>query len=286
MNPRSLAANLTLLAVIAALFLSGYSLGRTTSAGRPIVQTLDREALQDVLSHVDTVSRPFVTATTAARPGVVHIITTRLVAIQDPFEEFWEMLERSPRRRRRGVGRQQSTGSGAIVDPRGYILTNFHVVGTALGDGKYQAAQEIQVVLHDGRRLPARAVGLEPESDLALIKVEGTDLAGIPLGDSDKVEVGQWVIAIGSPFGLDQTVTAGIVSAKSRKDVGVAAKEDFIQTDAAINPGNSGGPLVDLQGRLVGINTAIVSRSGGSQGIGFAIPINFARQLLLSRVEK
>jgi len=262
--------------IIGALFFSGYTLGKADSAGRPVVKTLDADALQQVLGGVDDFSKPFVAATAAAKPGVVHILTTRLIEI--PRDPFWDMLEGSPFARRRQLGRQQAAGSGAVIDSRGYILTNAHVVGGERAT--------IEVHLSDGRKLAGKTVGLEAETDLALVKVDATDLPVIPLGDSDKVEVGQWVIAIGNPFGLEQTVTTGVVSALGRAGVGVAQVEDFIQTDAAINPGNSGGPLVDLKGRLVGINTAIFSRSGGSMGIGFAVPINVARARLLKGLTK
>jgi len=286
MKLRALAVLATTLLILCSLFVSGFSLGRATAAGRPVVQVLDREALHEVLGRVDDFSRPFVAATNAARPSVVHILTTRLVEYRDPFADFWDSYEGTPYRGRKRVSRQQSTGSGAIIDSRGYILTNSHVVRDAV---------EIRVHLADGRLLAAEPIGSEKnnrlalvdtQADLGLIKVDGRDLPALALGDSDKVEVGQWVIAIGNPFGLEQTVTAGIVSAKGRSGMGVAQDEDFIQTDAAINPGNSGGPLVDLQGRIVGVNTAIVSRSGGYQGIGFAIPIKWARERMLSRLEK
>jgi serine protease Do len=226
-----------------------------------------------------------VAASTVARPAVVHILTTRLIEYRDPFADFWESLEGTPYRGRKRVTRQQSTGSGAIIDRRGFILTNAHVV---------RDAAEIQVHLSDGRTLTAEPIGtqranklalVDNEADLGLIKISAGDLPVLPTGDSDKVEVGQWVLAIGNPFGLEQTVTAGIVSAKGRSGVGVARMEDFIQTDTPINPGNSGGPLVDVQGRIIGINTAIFSRSGGYQGIGFAIPINFARDRMFSKLD-
>jgi len=170
---------------------------------------------------------------------------------------------------------QHALGSGAIVSPDGYILTNNHVV---------KNAKEIKIALNDGRNLPAKVIGTDPESDIALIKVNANDLQALTLTDSDKVEVGDVVLAIGNPFGVGQTVTSGIVSAKNRATSG-EMDEDFIQTDAAINPGNSGGALVDTQGRLVGINTAILSRSGGSQGIGFAVPSNLCRWVMESLVK-
>jgi len=157
-------------------------------------------------------------------------------------------------------------GSGFIVSPGGEIITNNHVVGDA---------DKISVTLDDGREFPAKVVGTDPHSDVAVIKIDAKDLPSLQLGNSDKVEVGEWVVAVGNPFGLSESITAGIVSAKGRSSVGIADYEDFIQTDAAINPGNSGGPLIDLDGRVVGMNTAIYSRSGGNMGIGFAIPANW-----------
>jgi serine protease Do len=164
-------------------------------------------------------------------------------------------------------------GSGIIVDADGYILTNYHVV---------RDADKLTVVLSgNGRKeYEAKLVGSDPKSDLAVVKINAKNLPTAQLGDSDAMKVGQWVVAIGAPFGLQHTVTAGIVSAKGRANVGVADYEDLLQTDAAINPGNSGGPLVNLRGEVIGVNTAITSRSGGFEGIGFAIPINMAKNLL------
>jgi serine protease Do len=158
-------------------------------------------------------------------------------------------------------------GSGVIVASDGYIVTNNHVV---------QNAREIQVTLNDGRTLPAKVIGTDPQTDVALIKVDAQNLPFLTLADSDKVQVGDGVLPIGNPFGIGATVTHGIVSAKNRVTSG-DMDEDFIQTDAAINPGNSGGALVDTEGRLVGINAEILSRSGGNQGIGFAVPSNLVR---------
>ncbi len=173
----------------------------------------------------------------------------------------------------RGPSERGSLGSGVIVDAKGIVLTNNHVV---------RNAKTIEVTLHDGRKLAATLIGADPQSDVAVLQLEG-DLRGlVPMAfaDSDKARLGQVVLAIGSPFGLTQTVTAGIVSAKGRTNVGIVDYEDFIQTDAAINPGNSGGALVDLQGHLLGINTAIASRTGGSNGIGFAIPSAMAQRVM------
>ncbi|MBW1999948.1 MAG: DegQ family serine endoprotease [Deltaproteobacteria bacterium] len=186
----------------------------------------------------------------------------------DPFRDFFEKFfgEEMPR-----DFKQQSLGTGFVIDREGYILTNNHVV---------EKTDEIKVILADGKEYTAEIVGRDPKTDLALIKIQpDRPLVPLPLGDSDKIEVGDWVVAIGNPFGLGHTVTAGIVSAKYRH-IGAGPYENFIQTDASINPGNSGGPLLNTAGEVIGINTAIFSQSGGSIGIGFAIPINMAKDLL------
>ena len=170
---------------------------------------------------------------------------------------------------------QSGLGSGVIVSPAGYILTNNHVV---------EGADEIEVMLSDSRRARAKVIGTDPETDLAILKIEMDRLSVIVLGDSDGLSVGDRVLAIGNPFGVGQTVTGGIVSALGRNQLGINTFENFIQTDAAINPGNSGGALVDVNGHLMGINTAIYSRSGGSMGIGFAIPVSTARMVMDSIV--
>jgi len=171
---------------------------------------------------------------------------------------------------------QGGLGSGVIVSPSGYILTNNHVV---------EEADEIEVILNDSRRTLAKVIGTDPDSDLAVLKIDLERLPIIVLGNSDSLQVGDQVLAIGNPFGVGQTVTSGIVSALGRNQLGINTFENFIQTDAAINPGNSGGALVDTSGNLLGINTAIYSRSGGSMGIGFAIPVSTARQVLDSIVK-
>ena len=168
--------------------------------------------------------------------------------------------------------REKSLGSGVIVSPEGYVLTNNHVV---------DHATEITVTLRDKREMKAEVVGTDPRTDIALLKIEGTNFPYVTLGDSSKVQVGDVALAIGNPFGVGQTVTMGIVSAMGRGNLGIEEVEDFIQTDAAINPGNSGGALVDDEGHLIGINTAILSgRSGGNQGIGFAVPVNLAHHVM------
>ncbi|HEY2987276.1 MAG TPA: DegQ family serine endoprotease, partial [Candidatus Binatia bacterium] len=187
----------------------------------------------------------------------------------DQFGEFWRRFFGNPPRG--GQFRQQSLGSGFIIDRDGSILTNNHVVDNA---------QKIVVKLSDGREFEAKVLGRDSKTDIAIIKIDAKgDLPVAPLGDSDRLDVGEWVMAIGNPFGLDSTVTSGIVSAKGRH-IGAGPYDNFIQTDASINPGNSGGPLINLRGEVVGINTAIFSQSGGNIGIGFATPINSAKDIL------
>jgi Do/DeqQ family serine protease len=186
----------------------------------------------------------------------------------DPF--FRQFFGEDPFTRER---RSASLGSGVIVSPDGYIVTNGHV----LGQGR---AREVTVALADKRELPGQVVGIDTATDIALLKVDARDLPVVPWGDSNRLQIGEWVLAIGSPFSLSQTVTAGIISATGRANLGFAAYEDFIQTDAAINPGNSGGALVSVRGDLVGINTGIFSQSGGYQGIGFAVPSLLAQRIV------
>lgn len=211
-------------------------------------------------------------------PSVVNIATEGFVEqsahpfFSDPF--FSQFLEMPQRRSRR---KTQSLGSGVIVDAgNGLVLTNAHVI---------ENAQKITVNLLDGREFKAEVVGSDPETDIAVIKIASDDLIGINLAESNDLRVGDFVIAIGNPFGLGQTVTSGIVSALGRSGLGVTGYEDLIQTDASINPGNSGGALVDLNGRLVGLNTAIYSGTGGNIGIGFAIPIDMVKQVMSQLVE-
>ena len=221
-----------------------------------------------------------------ARPGVVNIRTERTMKNggpvfrhffggpfdhkspfggKNPFEDFFGPAPRSTPPK---DFKQQSLGSGFVIDREGYIVTNNHVVDNA---------DKIKVKIADGKEFDAKVVGRDRKTDLALIKIDGPDgLTPLPMGDSDAIRVGTWVVAIGSPFGLEQTVTAGIISAKGRT-IGAGPYDDFIQTDASINPGNSGGPLINMKGEVIGINTAIFSRGGGNVGIGFAIPINMAQ---------
>jgi serine protease Do len=172
---------------------------------------------------------------------------------------------------------QLSQGSGFFVSPDGYIMTNAHVV---------KGADKITVVLNDGRELDATLIGEDPHTDIAIIKTEGTEFSFVNFGNSDAMDIGEWVIAIGSPFQLEASLTVGVVSAKGRQNLRITDLEDFIQTDAAINPGNSGGPLLNLDGEVIGINTAIVSRTGGYMGIGFAIPSNMAKNIMDQLIDK
>ena len=211
-------------------------------------------------------------------PSVVNIYTNKTtrsggtILLQDPFNPFFGIpFEQVPQERR-----EQSLGSGVIVSRDGYILTNHHVIA---------GADQILVALHgDKSTHEARLIGTDPQTDIAVIKIEKNDAPAITLADSDRIEVGDIALAIGNPFGIGQTVTMGIVSAKGRRGMGIVDYEDFIQTDASINPGNSGGALVDARGRLIGINQSILSRTGGNQGVGFSVPINLAKHVMASLI--
>ena len=210
-------------------------------------------------------------------PAVVNIATYTTYQVRNPLLEdpFFRRFFNVPDQRR--YRRTQSAGSGVVVDAaKGYIVTNNHVV---------QRADEITITLADGRNLPATLVGADPQVDLAVLKVAPEKLTEIEFADSSLLQVGDFVVAIGNPFGLSQTVTSGIVSALGRSGLGIEGYEDFIQTDASINPGNSGGALVDLRGDLVGINTAILAPAGGNVGIGFAIPANMVRAIMRELIE-
>jgi len=220
-----------------------------------------------------SLSDAFAKVAEAVTPAVVNINTTRIIRRQglfnDPFFEHFfggsGMLE--PREEER---RPQSLGSGVLISKAGRVVTTGHVV---------EGANEITVVVPGKGEYPAKLLGSDTATDVAVVRIDGKNLPSVEWGDSDRLRVGEWVVAIGSPFGLSQTVTAGIVSAKGRADVGISGYEDFIQTDAAINPGNSGGALVNVAGELIGINTAIFSESGGYDGIGFAIPAGLAKRI-------
>jgi serine protease Do len=215
-----------------------------------------------------------------ANPAVVTVFTERTVRVQqrDPFAEFFGPgFFGAPSQPRERQFQQSGQGSGVILSKDGYIVTNNHVI---------QDADSIRIRTNENKVIAAKLIGADPNTDIAILKVDG-EFPAMPLGDSDKLRVGEWILAIGSPMSenLANTVTMGIVSAKGRSNVGLVEMEDFIQTDAAINPGNSGGALLNLDGELVGINTAIASQTGGFQGIGFAIPINMVRNIMTSIIE-
>lgn len=225
---------------------------------------------EGVISYADAVKK--------AAPAIVNIYATKLVTerrsplFDDPlFRHFFGDEGTTTRERR-----EPSLGSGVILSKEGYVLTNNHVIADTA---------EIAVALNDGRTTSAKIFGADPESDLAVLKIELGDLPVVTLGRSDNLQVGDVVLAIGNPFGVGQTVTSGIVSGLGRSSLGINTFENFIQTDAAINPGNSGGALINANGELVGINTAIFSQSGGSHGIGFAIPVNLAKGVLTQLIE-
>jgi serine protease Do len=220
-----------------------------------------------------TMPATFAPVVKSVLPAVVNIASTKVIKASsmqgDPFEFFRGYGFRVPDRPQEQ--RERAEGSGVIVSSDGYVLTNDHVV-----DG----ATEVKVTLSDKREMKARVIGTDAKTDIALLKLDASNLPFLKLGNSANVEVGDIALAIGNPFGLGQTVTMGIVSALQRGGLGIEQYEDFIQTDAAINPGNSGGALVNVEGELIGINTAILSRSGGNQGVGFAVPIDMARQVM------
>jgi serine protease Do len=245
------------------------------------ISGLNKSAEARTIPFISETPGSFSELVKGARHSVVNISTVKVVKRKgipfrfshprnrnDPFGDFFERFfgERMPKE-----FKQRSLGTGFIIDSEGFILTNNHVV---------ENTDEIKVKFDDGKEFEAKIVGRDPKTDLALIRID-TDgkLEALPLGDSEKLEVGDWVVAIGNPFGLGNTVTAGIVSAKYR-NIGAGAYDNFIQTDASINPGSSGGPLLNTSGEVIGINSAIFSRSGGNIGIGFAIPINMAKDII------
>lgn len=244
---------------------------------RPVVEL--RQAPLPAAAALGEGPVSYAEAVNRAAPAVVNIFTSKRVSsrssplLNDPFFRhfFGEELPNTSRDRI-----ETSLGSGVIVSPQGYVLTNNHVI---------EGADEIHVALMDGRFADARLIGADPETDLAVLKIALQDLPVVHVGHSDAARVGDVVLAIGNPFGVGQTVTQGIVSATGRTQLGLSTFEDFIQTDAAINPGNSGGALITAHGDLIGINTAIFSRSGGSMGIGFAIPAQLAEQVLSDIIE-
>jgi len=242
--------------------------------GQPVVQLneVKSPSVVNLSGDLPGSQVSYASAVEIAAPAVVNIYSTKIITeranplYNDPFFRYLFGDQLAPRKRM-----ESSLGSGVIVSENGYVLTNNHVI-----DG----ADEIQVALRDGRSSEATVVGTDPESDIAVLKIKVDKLPTMTFANSDKLRVGDVVLAIGNPFGVGQTVTMGIVSATGRNRVGINTYENFIQTDAAINPGNSGGALIDPYGHLVGINTAIFSRSGGSQGIGFAIPVSLAMDVM------
>ncbi len=272
MTPTTRTAGATLAAGL--LLGSGYLIGHAETPPAPMAAPIPPAVA--VAAPAEPGRRPsFAGLVSAVEPAVVHIRTTAVMKTGGPGElppgfprEFFG--EHGMRPPQQGPQRRQGAGSGFIIRADGVVLTNAHVV-----DG----AKEITVTLHDGRELQAKVLGRDEKTDLAVLKLDAADLPVAKLGDSSAIAVGDWVVAIGNPFGLSNTVTAGIVSAKGRA-IGAGPYDDFIQTDAPINPGNSGGPLFDEAGNVVGINSAIWSQNGGNIGIGFAIPINLAKQLV------
>lgn len=236
------------------------------------------------------ISRGFSKVTKEATPAVVYIETQPMekqekpAAKRGPYDspfdyfsdDFLNNFFGFNQEKKRPKSSETVRGSGFFISKDGYIVTNNHVV---------EKANKVSVTLHDGKKMTATVVGTDPKTDLAVIKVEGNDYPYLKFGNSDSLEVGDWSIAIGNPFGLQATVTVGVVSAKGRSQLHIADFEDFIQTDAAINPGNSGGPLLNVHGRVIGVNTAIVSGSGGYMGIGFAIPSNMAEQIIQQLIQ-
>ncbi|MCA9236510.1 MAG: Do family serine endopeptidase [Planctomycetales bacterium] len=278
-QPRLALATAALLLGLAALISLPRQPATAASAGQiaadvasaKSLSTAFRAAAEKVLPAVVTIETRVSAdqVVNSTDPGASDPFGERNPLEGTPFEDLFKNMPNSGPQGFRSPPRsdQVGLGSGVIIDPAGVILTNNHVV--AGGD-------EVKVRLSDGREFKAASVLTDPKTDLAIIRIDGaTGLTAAPLGDSDRVEIGDWVLALGQPFGLESTVTAGIVSATHR-GIGIAARENFIQTDAAINPGNSGGPLVNLDGQVVGINTAISSRSGGNNGVGFAVPANLA----------
>jgi len=285
------------LVVAAVAFTLGQTWPNIVGRAAYAVESGQAAAARGQLRHVNDLSAAFQEVTKAIKPSVVNIRSIRKIEINNririmpspgrnpffgsPFDN--DFLERffGPRLQPWSTPDdqqyvQRGLGTGVIFSDDGYIITNNHVVAKA---------DDITVTLSDDRTLDAEVVGTDEKTDLAVLKINAADLMPAELGDSAAISVGEWVLAMGNPFGLSQTVTAGIISAKGRANVGIAEYEDFIQTDAAINPGNSGGPLVNLEGKVIGINTAIATKTGAYQGVGFAIPTNMVKQIMEAIVE-
>jgi len=271
MNKKIYLAMVILIGVVIGIFITTYYENYGYLRAAPTLTEEERSAILKELKSFKDNSQQFVKLIKLVRPSVVSISTKKTFkGYVDDF--FWGMVPRQ--------FESSQVGSGVIVNNDGYIITNNHVV---------QGVDEIRVTLDDGREFMGKVIGSDQVSDIAVVKIKAKDLLPAILGDSDKTEIGEMVLAIGSPFGLGQTVTSGIISAK--RNLGNTGKiagdyPDFIQTDAAINPGNSGGPLVSLAGEVIGINSIIITRSGGYQGIGFAIPINRAKYIMQQLIDK
>ncbi len=259
----------------------------TTILGAPLSSAETATAAQpSCVCSPDQTAKSFTSVAKKAIPAVVFIkvestASEEEMAQQNPFDafgdDFFNRFFGAPQRGPQKPMPQMSQGSGFIVSQDGYVMTNAHVI---------KGADKITVVLNDGKEMDATLVGSDPHTDIAIVKIDGKNLPYLELGDSDAMDIGEWVVAIGSPFQLEASLTVGVVSAKGRQNLRITDLEDFIQTDAAINPGNSGGPLLNLSSQVIGINTAIVSRSGGYMGIGFAIPSNMARLIMNQIIEK
>ncbi|RJR22487.1 MAG: DegQ family serine endoprotease [Nitrospiraceae bacterium] len=273
-----------LLSLISVLPLDAYSAGTAISEEAPAGASKPGIS-QESVDFLTKTGQAMAEIAETVKPAVVNISTVRTEKVEnaplspfldDPFfrKFFGDQFRHQERPRER---KSESLGSGVIVSSDGYILTNNHVI---------KNADTIKVLLSDKSEHTGKVIGNDPKTDLAVIKIDAKNLSTLPVGDSDKLKVGELVLAIGNPYGLNQTITMGIVSAVGRANVGIADYEDFIQTDAAINPGNSGGALVNVKGELVGINTAIFSTTGGYQGIGFAIPSNMVKVVMNSLIEK
>jgi serine protease Do len=264
--------------LVLALFMA------TDLSSHSIVFAKDKGVSKESINMLGKLSQALDEVANIARPAVVNISTTSMVTTEDNpfgdmfndpfFRHFFGDQDGRPGQKRKH--KSSALGSGVIVSEQGYILTNNHVV---------QGAEEIKVTLYDKREFKGKIVGTDPRTDLAVVKIAAKDLPTLQMGESAKLKTGDIVLAVGSPFGLNQTITMGIVSAVGRSNIGLADFEDFIQTDAAINPGNSGGALVNISGELVGINTAIFSTSGGYMGIGFAIPSDMAKTVMDSIIK-
>jgi serine protease Do len=256
--------------------LTFYGLSKSTGPFR----SLSNQGTPNVSRNIMETSKAFTEIVRTVSPAVVNISATKIIqretdgVFSDPFFDLFSPFNDFGMPKK---WKEKSLGSGVIVSPDGYIITNNHVV---------EKGEEIKVTLFDGRTFKGKLVGADPKTDIAIIQIDASKLPTLIWGDSERLQVGEFVLAIGNPYSLSHTVTMGIISAVGRANVGIADYEDFIQTDAAINPGNSGGPLVNVKGELIGINTAIFSRTGGYQGIGFAVPSNMVRIIMDQLVQR